>query len=195
MPSQKDLTKAEKKSEKDVAKTDTSKTDKWYNRAWHHLSGIKDLIIIRKNDPDIKPLLDTEQQVLIKSTIQSKLLLAEYAAIEHNNTLYQKHLATVEKWIKKYFFDSVDRESLLAQLKILQGTNISPKIPDINDTITVLNQTLSALTNSTLSNAKSQPTATPKKTTQKNVPMPIKKKVPASSTAAPITNNDAGVAI
>lgn len=186
MPNKKDLNKAEKKSEHDAAKPDTKQTDKWYNRAWHHLSGIKDLIIIRKNDPNIKPLLDTEQQVLIKSTIQSKLLLAEYAAIQHNNTLYQKHLAAVKKWIETYFFDSIDRENLLAQLKTLQNINVSPTIPDINDTITVLNQTL----NNTLTNSTSN-TTTPKKT----IPTLPNKKQPKEPSILPETSTNAGVAI
>ncbi|PHQ82312.1 MAG: hypothetical protein COB66_00575, partial [Coxiella sp. (in: Bacteria)] len=149
MPNQTDLKKAVAKSETDVAKTDTNKKDKWYNRFWHHLSGIKDLIIIRRNNPNMAPLLDAAQQTLIKSTIQSKLLLAEYAAVQHDNTLYQRHLKTVEKWIKTYYFDSVNRHSLLAQIETLQNVNVSPSTPNIGDTISVLNQTLSAITDNT----------------------------------------------
>jgi uncharacterized protein HemX len=200
VPNQKDLNKAEQKSAKDVSQPDTNKKDKWYKRAWHHISGIKDLIIIRKNNPHIRPLLDTQQQILIKSTIQSKLLLAEYAAIQHNNTLFQKHLATVEKWIKKYFFDSVDRENLLAELETIKDNNVSPKIPDINDTITVLDQTLNAITNNTTPTISTPKVNTTKRRVinkQKAAPkitMPQKEKT-KQKTTMPSASNTAGVAI
>ena len=194
VPNQKDLNRAEKKSAKAVAQTDTNNKDKWYDRAWHHLSGIKDLIIIRKTDPDVRPLLDSEQQVLIKSTMQSKLLLAEYAAIQHHNKLFQQHLTTVKKWIKKYFFDSVNREQLLAQLETIQNTNVSPKIPDIGDTITVLNQTLSAVADSQPTLTRT-PDSTPKSTPKKPLKLPHKKTIkPHQDTQMPSTRNP-GVAI
>lgn len=183
VPNQQDLNKAEQKSAKDMSQADTNKDDKWYNRAWHHMSGIKDLIIIRKTDPDLRPLLDTQQQILVKSTMQSKLLLAEYAAIQHNDKLFQQHLATVKKWIKKYFFDSVTREQLLSQLAAIQQTNVSPKIPDIGDTITVLNQTLRAV-------ADSESGTSPK------LAIPQKQKSKSNSTEpVPSSHTNPGVAI
>lgn len=148
IPNQQDLLQAQQKSGEAVSQADNQKDDKWYQRAWHHISGIKGLIIIRKTDPDMRPLMDVQQQALMKSTIQSKLMLAEYAAISHNNKLYHQHLDMVEKWIKTYFFDSITRKNLLAQCTQLQSIDVSPKVPDIGDTITVLNQTLRAVADS-----------------------------------------------
>ncbi len=197
MPNQKDLSKAQKQSAEKVGAADANEKDKWYSRIWEHLSGIKDLIIIRKNNPDITPLLDAQQRILIKSTIQSKLLLAEYAAIQHNDTLYQEHLATVEKWIKTYFFDSIDRENLLAHLKVIQSINVSPHVPDINDTITVLNQTLNALSNVTTPPSASTTTPQTSKIPETAKPTKTPPLNPKHKNLMPhdITTNNGGVAI
>ena len=144
-PNSKDLKQAASNANKAVNKADANKKDKWYKRFWHHVSGVKDLIIIRHTNNKLTPLLSAEQKVLIKSIIQSKLLLAEYAAIQHNNALFHKHLDTVKKWLGTYYFDSIDRQHLIAQIDALQDVNVNPAIPDMGDTIAVLNASLNAL--------------------------------------------------
>lgn len=198
MPGPKDLNKAMNQSAHDVSAPDSNTHDKWYQRAWHHISGIKDLIIIRKNDPNVKPLLDAQQRLLIKSAIQSKLVLAETAAIQHNNALFQQHLETVKKWIKKYYYDSVDREHLLAQVNVLQHNNVNPRTPNIDNTITILNQTLNAIADNASSPSdttlpsSTRPQSRSDKTPQVILPHKGDKQLKKS---LPIESDTAGVAI
>ena len=110
------------------------------------MSGLKDLIIIRHNNPKLIPLLDSEQQVLVKALLQNKLLLVEYAAIQHNNDLYQSQLKIVGQWITTYYFNSIDRQNLLTQVEALRAINVAPSIVNINDSITLLNTVINAAT-------------------------------------------------
>lgn len=158
-PSQKDIKKADQKTADKVTQTDNNKKDKWYNRLWHHMSGIKNLVIIRRYNPNLKPLLNADQEILIKTSLQSKLLLAEYAAVQHNNELYQAHLNIVKKWISTYYFDSIDRRKLLLLINKLQAENVSPPVPNINATVTVLNQTLLNMKSTETSNSALQESA------------------------------------
>ncbi len=145
IPNKQDLKKAVQTTKTAISKADNQVQHKWYQRLWYHISGVKNLIIVRHYNPKLKPLLDTEQQTLIKSALQAKLLLAEYAVIQHNNTLYHKHINTAKQWVETYYFDSINQQHLLAQFKVLQRIDVSPRVPNIGDTITVLNQTLSAV--------------------------------------------------
>lgn len=138
IPNKKDLNKSERKSEEVIAMKDAD-VHTWYERLWYHLSTLKDLIIIRHNDPKLIPLLDSEQQVLVKSLLQNKLLLVEYAAIRHNNNLYQNQLKMVGQWITTYYFNSIDRQNLLTQVDTLRSINVAPHISNLNDSITLLN--------------------------------------------------------
>lgn len=161
IPNKKDLNKTERKAEEAVAMTDAG-VHTWYERIWYHLSGLKDLIIIRHNNPKLIPLLDTEQQVLVKSLLQNKLLLVEYAAIAHNNDLYQSQLKIVGQWITTYYFNSIDRQNLLTQIAALRSVNVAPHISNINDSINLLNALMN--TNSAQASSIAQTVSTPKKT-------------------------------
>ena len=145
IPNKKDLNKSERKAEDVIAMKDAG-VNTWYQRTWYHMSGLKDLIIIRHNNPKLIPLLDSEQQVLVKALLQNKLLLVEYAAIQHNNDLYQSQLKIVGQWITTYYFNSIDRQNLLTQVEALRAINVAPSIVNINDSITLLNTVINAAT-------------------------------------------------
>ena len=141
-PNKDDLKKSLQSAEKVTADTSSNQKEPWYKRFFHHLSGLKNLVIIRRTNANIMPLLSAEQQSILKATLQGKLLLIEYAAIKHNNTLYQQLLSTAQAWVSTYYFNSDNRNILQTQLSALQKINVEPKVPDISDSLTILNQTL-----------------------------------------------------
>lgn len=165
MPDQDDLKKAQQQATQKAQAVNEQPDGKWYHRLWHHVSGVKNLVIIRHNQGTIKPLLGPEQQSLLKSMMQSKLTLAEFAAIMHNNTVFQKELSILKKWINTYYQESINRAELLEDLNTIMQTNVDPKIPDINDTIAVLNQSINM----------AQESSTTPKPKQKDAPKPQKK--------------------
>ncbi len=205
LPNQKDLNNAIAKSVTNAV-TQSNQPSTWYGRLWHVIASVKHLIIIRKNDPDVQPLLDIQQQQLVKSMLQSKLLLAEYAATQHNNALFQNDLGMIKKWIKKYFFESDSRNSLLKKLKALQTNNVDLTIPNINDTLTILNQTLNDFVDAAMPSMPNdaapaqhitraaQPDAAAPQLPRQTTPTP-KKKTTANTTSTTPVNDNAGVAI
>lgn len=148
MPGPKDLKKAQKDSAEKEKALDKQSNGIWYHRLWHHVSSVKNLVIIRRSDGAIKPLLSIEQQSLLKSIMQGKLLIAKIAVMQRNNSVFQQELNTLKKWINSYYFESTDRSELLSALETLTKTNINPKVPDISDTIAVLNQSLNIVNSS-----------------------------------------------
>ncbi len=143
MPDQADLKKAQQAATQKAQVKDKQPEGKWYHRLWHHVSSVKNLVIIRHTQGTIKPLLDPEQQSLLKTMMQSKLTLAEFAVMQHNDTVFQKELNVLKKWINNYYQDSMGRSELLDNLAAIMQTNVDPAVPDINDTIAVLNQSMS----------------------------------------------------
>ena len=98
----------------------------------------------------------------MKALLQNKLLLTEYAAVQHNNDLYQSQLKIVGQWITTYYFNSIDRQNLLTQVDALRAINVAPHITNINDSITLLNTLMNA------NQPAAQTVAPPKKATVMN---------------------------
>ncbi len=142
-PNEKDLKIAlEKQSTMAATLSSDTVKQKWYQRLWCYLSRFKELVIISHRTTNLNPILDATQKSLIKSALQAKLLLAEYAVIQHDNAAYQHNLTVVQKSIETYYANSMNRADLLSKLNTLQKKNIGEKIPTINDSISVLNETL-----------------------------------------------------
>lgn len=106
----------------------------------------KSLIVVRHTDSSssIAALLSVNEQALIKSLIQNKLMLAEYAAIHHNNAQYQEHLKMITQWIETYYINTSDKQKLIAQVQALQATDVSNHLLNINASITLLNQIIAS---------------------------------------------------
>lgn len=180
-PSAADLTESLSQQTKPT-KTPPPSDAKWYQRAWHKISDVKSLVIIRKREKAAYPLMLPRQEINLKANIQTKLLAAEIAAMQHNNTLYQQHLKTVADWITAYFHNGNRKTAILQQVKALQTIDVNPKLPTISNSLSAITQTLSR--------QNTTPSTPPKTPTPRDTP-----KVTHTSRASTLEHSTTGIAL
>jgi uncharacterized protein HemX len=109
--------------------------NKWIYSIW---SELKQLIIIRRADPDDGTLLK-ENTGLIKQMVSIKLLQAQQALLVNNIKLYQHNIHIVIDWLNHYFSQD---NPMIQELKQLQAYEIQPPenihLIEINTMITQL---------------------------------------------------------
>lgn len=129
----------------------------WLQRLWGHLKQAQQLVVIRHQGPDITPLLAPSQQQLLRTLVQSRLLLCEYAVIRHNNALFHHQLNQIKTWIQTLLLSSTTKTYLLKEIKALQQQTIQTTSANLNHTIDILTNITSS---SVQSNKMSAPDAT-----------------------------------
>ncbi len=68
--------------------------------AWHHM---KDFIVVRKTPNSLLPLIAQTQGEYINQYIHMQLSQAQWAALHHENNIYQTSLEQVDLWINRYY--------------------------------------------------------------------------------------------
>lgn len=136
----------------------TQMNQTWLQRLWGHLKQAKQLVVIRHQGPDITPLLEPSQQHLLRTLIQSRLLLCEYAVIRHDNALFHQQLSQIKTWIQTLLLSSTTKNYLLKEINKLQQQKITAVSSNLNHTIDIL-------TNITSSSSQPDKASTPNITT------------------------------
>jgi uroporphyrin-III C-methyltransferase len=70
-------------------------------KSWQAFSS--SLVTIRKRTTDLEPLLSPEQQWYLTENIKNKLLQAQRALQDKNNSEFQQSLAMAKQWLGQYF--------------------------------------------------------------------------------------------
>ena len=122
---------------------DTSKTTKlpWYKKLGHSFSGLKQLVIIRHEKTQIKPLLSPQQLIFLKQNVQLKISEAEWAILYQNKTVYQQSLESAKQMLETRYPNQEALTDTLKQFTAVSKININPKLPDLSNTLTILNNT------------------------------------------------------
>ena len=121
----------------------------WIQILKMHLSNLGNLITIRHYGSQLTPLIEPEQQRLLKLLIQTHLSTAQYAVIRHDATLYQQQLAQIKQWIESFYFTSSSQQQLLKQVHQLQSIQLNPTNIDLTETMTLLNNQINRITQNT----------------------------------------------
>ncbi|MEO2282163.1 uroporphyrinogen-III synthase [Pseudoalteromonas pernae] len=108
-------------------------------RTWDQL--VDDFIKVRKRQAAIEPLLDDEQQRLIKQRIHFNLDQAGFAATHQYVDLYQQALQSASDLITRYYdLSDTQTAQFLSQLKQLQLKPLTPSQPISLATVTALEE-------------------------------------------------------
>jgi uroporphyrin-3 C-methyltransferase len=116
------------------------------NNPWRKLSqeiwqDIKNMVRIERIDHPEPPLLTPEQTFFLRENIKLQLLTARIALLRHDQITYKSDLVAAQSTISLYF-DL--RESLtqntLDEIKGLTNIPISTELPDIEQSLRLLNQ-------------------------------------------------------
>ncbi|MEJ2346651.1 MAG: uroporphyrinogen-III C-methyltransferase [Gammaproteobacteria bacterium] len=104
---------------------------------------LKTLVVIRRHDQPIAPLLSPAQDRLLREILRLKLESARVALLEDNPKLFADSIKGAREWLQQRF-DPHDAAvaSMLKQLDGLATAEIRPKLPDISASLRSLRQRL-----------------------------------------------------
>jgi uroporphyrin-3 C-methyltransferase len=114
---------------------------KWWDRAWDNIrASLKQLVVITHQSEDIPAMMTPEQQIYLQENLQLLIMQAQWAALNHNNDLYQSSLNQAKDWVNKYYVqNSANTQAFLKSLDTLLAINLSPNYPDILQSLNLLN--------------------------------------------------------
>ncbi len=111
-----------------------------FARAWQVVrASLVGMVSIRRIGEDAVELVSFEQQAVRREHLQLLLFAARLAALRGDESGYQSNLANARAWLEKMFDPADPRVTNLAQeLKTLQGMSINPALPDISQSLKML---------------------------------------------------------
>ena len=99
-------------------------------RAWQ---AVRRLVVIRRRDEPIKPLLGPEQEFAVRDGLRLQLEAARVALLQGNQALYSSSIQGAGDWLKRYFVaDNAAYGAMQQSLQKLGERNIRPQLPDIS---------------------------------------------------------------
>lgn len=109
------------------------------------LSTLQNLVVIRRYDGDIKPIMNPMYATILREEIAVILQEAQFAALQGNDSLYQFTLGQAVTKIKRSFdLNHDDTKTLLTQLGNLQQLKFECKKVQVEKSLTLLNQLIEA---------------------------------------------------
>jgi len=108
------------------------------------LNEVKQLIIIRRLDEPVAPLLAPDQIYYLKQNLRLMLEQTELALLDRNQAMYERSLKKAEEWVETYFLTNRDNTVLiLSTLKNLKEKEINPYLPDISQSLALMKKRVS----------------------------------------------------
>ena len=128
--------------ETDASESPTTQTvTGWRSHLKNSMNLLGKLVIVRRSDEDIRPLLSPLFASLLKENIRINIQEAQWAILNNNPTAYQLALKQAIDGIKRAFNPAAQNtSSLLMQLAGLQKINLSQEKTTVGQAIPLLNQ-------------------------------------------------------
>lgn len=121
--------------------TPQDKTSVWRLHLQDSISLLNKLVIIRRNDEDIKPLLSPAFEAILKENIRLNLQEAQWAVLNSNPQVYQLVLNQAIAILKKDFnAGAQNTAALIKKLNELQQIQLIQKKPEVGQALPLLNQ-------------------------------------------------------
>jgi uroporphyrin-3 C-methyltransferase len=108
------------------------------NKVWAEL---KTLVVIRRHEQPVRPLLGPEEEFLIRQVLTLRLQAARTALITTDETLFRTSLQEARSWLDSRF-DQNDPAvvSMAAELQRLESVTIHPVLPDVSGSLRQLRE-------------------------------------------------------
>jgi len=115
-----------------------------FTRGWNRFLGtLKEVVVIRRMDEPVKPLLSPDQSAWARLNLQLMLEEAEMAVLRGNQPLYEralnKAITTINDW---YDGTNPAIRGLNETLTELAERNVDPELPDISQSLNLLKERL-----------------------------------------------------
>lgn len=115
---------------------------------WKRLPGkvwdaLKQLVVVRRKDEPIGPMLAPEQRYFLYQNLQLQLDAARLAALQAAADNYRASLQMANRWLDEYFAtDSAPVKAVQEELQRLLKLDVRPALPDISASLRQLKQQL-----------------------------------------------------
>ncbi|MFT4058528.1 MAG: uroporphyrinogen-III C-methyltransferase [Legionella sp.] len=122
----------------------------WRLRLQDSMQVLSKLVVIRRNDEQIKPLISPAYEAIVKENICLNLQEAQWAVLNGNPEVYKLVLTQAITTLKKNFNQHAQNTmALINKLNELQQIQITQKRPEIGTALPLLNQLIASQESST----------------------------------------------
>lgn len=102
---------------------------------------LQKIVVIRRQDQQIEPLLSPEQQTYLQQNLQLILQQAQWAALRGQEDVYLSSLIQAEKWVQHYFAGNLPAtQAFINAIGQLKKINVQPALPDLAPLATAVQQ-------------------------------------------------------
>lgn len=117
----------------------------WWQRIQQVLGTIWDalrsLVVVRRNDAPIGPLLAPEQQFFLYENLRLQLATARLAALRGETDIYRSSLKTAASWLDTHFdAQAAQVAAARGELERLAALDIRPALPDVSVSLRLLRE-------------------------------------------------------
>ncbi|HAU1182312.1 TPA: hypothetical protein JBI17_06110 [Legionella pneumophila] len=124
-----------------ITKSEESGKTGWRNRLQDSVNFLEKLVVIRRHNENIQPLISPLYESAIKENIRLNLQEAQWAILNNNPAVYQFALNQAIANLKRVFNDSSQNtDALIKQLSTLQNVKLTQEKPVVGQAIPLINQ-------------------------------------------------------
>jgi len=125
-----------------------SSTPTTWRNAWKKsMETLQGLIVIRRTEQPIEPILPAAQLAYLQQNLQLILQQAQWAALRSQQGLYVNSLEQAKQWTQHYFANNVSTtQAVIQAITNLQKMNIQPTLPDLTTTLNLILQATNSFT-------------------------------------------------
>lgn len=95
------------------------------------LRKMEDFVRVTRHDAPVQPIMAPDQQLQLRSSVQTALDTAQLALMREQPAIYQTSLEKAAELISRFYVESSERSRILAELEALKGIEIREDLPDI----------------------------------------------------------------
>ncbi|HHT9886096.1 TPA: uroporphyrinogen-III C-methyltransferase [Legionella pneumophila] len=124
-----------------ITKSEESGKTGWRNRLQDSVNFLEKLVVIRRHNENIQPLISPLYESAIKENIRLNLQEAQWAILNNNPAVYQFALNQAIANLKRVFNESSQNtDTLIKQLSTLQNVKLTQEKPVVGQAIPLINQ-------------------------------------------------------
>jgi len=102
---------------------------------------IRDLVVVQYHDQSVSQMITPTNRAYLDMHLQLLLSQAQWAVIHDKEKVYKQSLLEAKVWVRNYYVESSPKtKAMINSLQTLSDIDISPELPDVSDTLDVLNK-------------------------------------------------------
>ncbi len=109
-----------------------------FRTAWHD---IKQLVVVRRRDKPVEPLMPPDQQALLLDNMRLQLAAARMAVLKADSASFHLQISKVIAWLNAYFDkEHTAVDAMIKSLDDYRELELRPALPDISASLLALRQ-------------------------------------------------------